>query len=67
MPDTIPHCGSRFWYRGHGDRLADVHELRRQKLIPGKQIVPCAPWQIPVDALDSASVQVRVRKIKERN
>jgi hypothetical protein len=42
-----------------------VHELLRQKLIPGKQIVPCAPWQIPVEMLDSPSVQERVRRIKE--
>ncbi len=42
-----------------------VHELLRQKLIPGKQIVPCAPWQIPVEVLDSPRVQERVRQIKE--
>jgi len=30
-----------------------VHELLRQKVIQGRQIVPYAPWQIPVEALDS--------------
>lgn len=42
-----------------------VHELLRQKVIPGRQIVPYAPWQIPVQALDSPDMQERVREIKE--
>lgn len=42
-----------------------VHALLRQKLIPGKQIVPCAPWQILVEALDSPGVREQVRRIKE--
>ena len=31
----------------------------------GRQIVPYAPWQIPVEALDSPGVRERVRQIKE--
>jgi hypothetical protein len=42
-----------------------VHELLRQKVIQGRQIVPYAPWQIPVEALDSPGVRERVRQIKE--
>jgi hypothetical protein len=42
-----------------------VHELRRQKVIQGRQVVPYAPWQIPVEALDSPGVRERVRQIKE--
>jgi DNA invertase Pin-like site-specific DNA recombinase len=41
-----------------------VHELLRQKVIQGRQIVPYAPWQIPVEALDSPGVRERVRQIK---
>jgi hypothetical protein len=47
-----------------GIDLRTVHELLRQKLIPGKQIVAYAPWQIPVEVLDSKGVQERVRRIK---
>ena len=32
---------------GIGSRI--VHELLRRKAIPGKQVVPYAPWQIPVE------------------
>jgi hypothetical protein len=42
-----------------------LHGLLRRKAIPGRQVVPYAPWQIPVEALDSPSVQERVREIKE--
>jgi hypothetical protein len=42
-----------------------VHQLLRQKVIQGRQIVPYAPWQIPVEALDLPGVRERVRQIKE--
>lgn len=35
-------------------------------MIQGRQIVPYAPWQIPVEALDSPGVRERVRQIRER-
>lgn len=41
-----------------------VHELLRQKVIQGRQIVPYAPWQIPVEALDPPDLRERVRQIK---
>ena len=44
-----------------------VHELLLRKVIQGRQIVPYAPWQIPLDALDLPTVQERVRQIKEGN
>lgn len=42
-----------------------VHDLLRQKVIQGRQAVPFAPWQIPVEALDLPDVRERVRRIKE--
>jgi DNA invertase Pin-like site-specific DNA recombinase len=42
-----------------------VHELLRQKVIEGRQIVPYAPWQIPVEALEAPDLRERVRQIKE--
>ena len=42
-----------------------VHQLLQQKVIRGRQIVPYAPWQIPLEALDTPDVRERVRQIKE--
>jgi hypothetical protein len=42
-----------------------VHELLGQKVIKGRQIVPYAPWQIPLEALDTPEVRERVRQIKK--
>ena len=43
-----------------------VHQLLQQKVIRGRQIVPYAPWQIPLEALDTPDVRERVRHIEER-
>lgn len=34
-----------------------VHELLQQKVIQGRQIVLYAPWQIPVEALDTPGLR----------
>jgi len=44
-----------------------VHELLRQKVIPGKQVIRFAPWQIPVEALESPAVLKRVGAIKQHD
>jgi hypothetical protein len=41
-----------------------VHELLNQKLIPGKQVIRFAPWQIPVEALEMPTVLEALRNIK---
>ena len=28
-----------------------------EKVLPARQVVPCAPWQIPVEALDSEAIR----------
>jgi len=35
-------------------------------LIPAEQVVKCAPWQIPLDALESEAVKQAAGKIKNR-
>jgi DNA invertase Pin-like site-specific DNA recombinase len=42
-----------------------VHELLKRKVIPGKQVIRCAPWQIPVEALETHAVLEIVRNIKK--
>jgi hypothetical protein len=37
-----------------------------QKLIPATQVVPCAPWEISAEALESESVRKAVINVKNR-
>ena len=37
-----------------------VRHMIERKLIPATQVVECAPWQIPVSALDSHDVRKAV-------
>jgi hypothetical protein len=37
-----------------------------QKLIPASQVVECAPWEIPAQALESEAVRLAVMKVKNR-
>jgi hypothetical protein len=46
--------------------VASVHRLIRDGVLPGTQIMPSAPWEIPVAALDSEAVRIGVRRIIER-
>ena len=45
---------------------ASIRRLIAEKKLPGSQVVECAPWEIPTEALDSASVQRAIRNIKNR-
>jgi DNA invertase Pin-like site-specific DNA recombinase len=46
--------------------VASVHKLIRSSVLPATQIMPSAPWQIPVAALASDAVQIGVREIAAR-
>lgn len=35
-----------------------------RKLIPATQVVPCAPWEIAPEALDSKAVRAAVEAVK---
>ena len=43
-----------------------VRRMIAQKKIPARQVVACAPWQVPPEALESEVVQKTVRDIKNR-
>jgi excisionase family DNA binding protein len=43
-----------------------VRRLIEQKKLPATQVVACAPWQIPAEALKTETVQMAVRDIKNR-
>ena len=49
-----------------GIYITSVHRLIREGTLPAKQLMPSAPWQIPVEALDSEAVRTGVREIIAR-
>jgi hypothetical protein len=46
--------------------VGSVHRLIREGVLPATQVMPSAPWQVPVSALDSEAVKIGVREIAER-
>ncbi len=49
-----------------GISAPSVHKLIHDGVLPGTQLMKSAPWQIPIDALDSEAVRIGVRQIAER-
>jgi len=46
--------------------VGSVLRLIREGILPAKQLMPSAPWQVPVAALDTESVRIGARAIAER-
>ena len=46
--------------------VGSVHLLIRGGVLPATQLMPSAPWQVPVAALESEAVQAGVQEIKQR-
>ncbi|MBL9139410.1 MAG: recombinase family protein [Verrucomicrobiales bacterium] len=46
--------------------VGSVLRLIREGVLPAKQLMPVAPWQVPVAALNTEPVQIGVRAIVER-
>jgi hypothetical protein len=43
-----------------------VHRLIRSGALPATQLMPSAPWQVPIAALELEAVLIGVRDIIER-
>jgi acetylglutamate kinase len=43
-----------------------VRRMIEEKTLPARQVVLCAPWQIPVEALDSEAIRQQATSIKNR-
>jgi hypothetical protein len=43
-----------------------VRKMIEEKILPGHQVVECAPWQIPVEALDSEVVRREAKNLRNR-
>jgi hypothetical protein len=46
--------------------VPSVHKLIRDGVLPATQLMPSAPWQIPIEALDTEPVQIGLQRIAER-
>ena len=46
--------------------VGSVHRLIREGILPATQLMPSAPWQIPVEALDTEPVRIGLQRIAER-
>jgi excisionase family DNA binding protein len=44
-----------------------VRQMIKQKKLPATQVVECAPWEIPVEALDSEEVPKMIARIRNGN
>ncbi len=43
-----------------------VRKMIEEKILPGFQVVECAPWQIPVEALDTEAVRRAAANLRNR-
>lgn len=46
--------------------VGSVLRLIREGILPAKQLMPSAPWQVPVEALASEAVKIGVQNIMAR-
>jgi DNA invertase Pin-like site-specific DNA recombinase len=46
--------------------VGSVYRLIRDGVLPASQLMPSAPWEIPVAAIDSEAVRIGVRRIVDR-
>ncbi|MGF7176744.1 recombinase family protein [Azospirillum doebereinerae] len=62
----IPTIGADEAASRLGICVGSVQRLIRQGILPATQLMPSAPWKIPVDALSTEAVQTGVREIQKR-
>lgn len=62
----IPTIGADEAASQLGICVGSVQRLIRQGILPATQLMPSAPWEIPVDALSTEAVQTGVREIQKR-
>ena len=43
-----------------------VRRMIEEKILPARQVVACAPWQIPAEAVDAEAIRKEANKIKSR-
>ena len=43
-----------------------MHKLIRKGVLPATQLMPSAPWQIPLEALETEQVRIGLQEIAAR-
>jgi hypothetical protein len=43
-----------------------VRRMVEEKILPARQVVPCAPWQISIEVLDSEAIRKEASNLKNR-
>jgi excisionase family DNA binding protein len=43
-----------------------VRRMIEEKILPARQVVLCAPWQIPMEALDSEAIRQEAANMQNR-
>ena len=71
LPNPVSHAEHRtVTLQQAAERLGvselSIRRLIEQKVLPATQVVPCAPWEISLDALNSASVQQAIDSARRR-
>ncbi|HEX4169781.1 MAG TPA: hypothetical protein VHZ55_30320 [Bryobacteraceae bacterium] len=70
LPASTSTCAQTLTLEQTAERLGVsatcVRHMIERKLIPATQAIECAPWQIPVRALESAEVRNAVSAVKNR-
>lgn len=50
-----------------GVAIKTMKRLIEEKIVPATQVVPCAPWRISAESLESDRVHARLREIRSRD
>lgn len=64
--ETIPTISADQAAQRLGISLPSVHKLIREGVLPATQLMPSAPWKVPVTALQTEAVAIGVRAVKSR-
>ena len=46
--------------------VGSVHRLIKAGILPAQQLMPCAPWKVPVEAVESKQVKIGVQDVIAR-
>ena len=64
--DSLPIHGTDEAAHRLGISIGSVHRLIREGKLPAMQLMPWAPWKVPVEALESEAVRIGVREVIAR-
>jgi DNA invertase Pin-like site-specific DNA recombinase len=66
IADRLPTISADAAAERLGICIGSVHKLIKSGTLPATQLMPSAPWQIPLAALDSERVRIGIQEIVDR-